>query len=102
MSYKKYETFYKEKELPVDIDNMEGIDCLCDNPKGCGYSCHSGTPCEIFKPNFRFDFLKTKEGLESANLFDWDYVTVIEKSELESLQEEVQDLKLRLETLEEK
>ena len=103
MIIKKYENFYKDNGLKVvfDDDNIpiiNGIDCMCDNPKECSYSCHSGIPCKLFKPNERF--LKWKENGTKPIDIDWDkeYIKIKTTTELE-LRMEVLEAKIK--TLEE-
>lgn len=100
----KYKKFYEENNLKFqkdmdDIPTANGIDCMCDHPKNCGYSCHSGIPCELFKPNNIFEKTKTNHnGIEPKDIdFEKDYFAPV-KSEQELKIEELEERIAKLES----
>lgn len=106
MKVKKFEEFYKNNDLKVSFDEdgmpiINGVDCMCDVAKCPNkYSCHSGTPCELFKPNERFGIWQ-EQGEKAATEVDWDKEYIVErpKSELEL---KIEELESRLAALEDK
>jgi len=79
------------------IPVASGIDCLCNNPKGCGYYCHSGNPCEKFKPNFKFEKMKEAEINPAGIDYEKDYFKP-QKSDLELKIEKLEEKILELES----
>ena len=110
MSIKYLENFYKKHELKIQLENgipvPMAVSSFCNyGDKNCNQECNlSREECEKFEPNETFKVWQEIEGENIVSVheidFNKEYFSEKEPSEMELLNQEIENLKTRISSLE--